>query len=1348
MEIRARHDGAALPFERDRRLVLRRLPVGAVVTRAVFTLTPVSTDPARRFLETITLPAGTGPGTWGAGKVVTTGAVEIDLHARRRLASLAGSGVGLATAPLLVDVGGGFMAVDEDGGFSDGSPYLVGGGDLPGLTVTGLRLPAANADVSVLRVSSPPSNLTLAVEGGPVFFSHVGDLVEPVTTPDVGELLQALLPGLDVEHGSVVVPFVLHSTTIARLDVTLDLELAVTLPATPDGVRAVTADYRYDGAPVAGHLAVAVPPGMVAVPGGTTGRVQGAFAATRIVHGPLTDAAADALVTAEAGRGLAQSLVTATTEVVTSVDLQLTAVTAEARLAVDLVEDLDGKPGRTSFLTRPAELTLTRDAAGSPTWLNVTLPGEVEVPAGRRTWLVVQTLAGTAAWSAAAAAADTPVLQHTRDGGLSWRAAAAEGTVPGAGLGGALRLRHTTTGFRMPLELRVAGGGEEVAVPLQRFAPSGQVDFDLDFPEVAAAVNAAVRAAGAGAPPGEQVANGHFADWFRVGTTPRRGRDVRTEPDGATRELTVFAPDGARAFVAGRRFVQDRARVGVVEVDVFAGAALRETVLADGEPLALVRDGAGRRLAVVVAGADGQGSDGLLLVDPTTLRAVGGTVELPPGTVTAAADGRGVYLAHLRQDESGPGTVLRQVDWADLEAAAGGSAVDWDGVPRDDLPGAPAHLSTGPDGRLAVLTVAFGPASVIVRRLFSYRDLAAVRSGDAHEAGPAAVDEARATAWAGADLLLVAARDSVRYVRTRDLAVVDEVPLEPGSATSVAVDATGTLAVVAVDDEVAVLDVATRRVITVDAVVPGEGDAVVAVSPPGAHALLTRPHAERAHLVPIGDALPAEWELTAGTVRPVSLPTTGEVMAMLGRVPVEVRSVADAARPVLAREPAGPSAVSQVVPAVGGARYRFAFDGVALVEGAVAEVRWSGEGCAPERVDRVPVTVADVGATLDTVPHHETVVVAPAGARSAEVRFVATESVLLVDRVTLSGSASVTGSQWSPGAGTVATPQPPDAAGRAGVVLSNGGAVEAAVTQQAVVPPGVAWQLAVTATASGTPGARLEVVFVDDAGVGVGEAVTVPLDPLDLDARAASGTVPAEASEAVLVVVLPAGAEVRVDELRLTAADPTAVDLYFASEAPGELSMTDVAVTVDAEEPLPTPVPPEGLCPPAPPPTEDGEACYCQACGSTGPVSRTRAARTDAGRPAVVTPCQTCGTDRVHTGGQLRRTAGGVPLPRFRTVDRPAVVRTGDERLPTWVGGPALTSELRVEADVTEVEFVGPSRAAALAAAGVHDVVALSRADRDLVAELPGVSDALAARIIASAAELVRRRGRRVPMGL
>lgn len=1387
MQVRARHAGGQLPFERDQRLVLRRLPVGAVVTRAVLTLTPVSTDPTGRFLETLTFPAGSGAGDRGATKVVQAAAVEIDLHARRRLAALTGSG--LTGSPLLVDIGGGFLGVDTLGGFSGGAPLtLTNAADLPGLTVTGLRMPRAGADVSVLRVSSPPSGVTVAIEGGPVFFTHRGDLVEPVTTPDFSDVLQGMLPELDAENGCWVVPFVLHSDSIARLDVDLTIDLALAASAAPDSVRTVQAAYRFDGAPVpgGGRLAVSVPPGMVAVEGATTGRVQGAFAATRVVHGALTAATATQLVVVAAGQSLAQALVPAGTVVATSVDLLLTAVTAAVTLAVDLVVDLDGKPGSASLLPHPADVALTRDDAGSPTWVSVALPREVEVAAGRRVWLVLQTRTGSAAWSAAVGPAPEPgvgagpALQGTRDGGLSWRLASSgpssatpsSSTPSGTGLAAALRLRHATTGFHLPLELRVGAGGTEVGVSVQRFAASGAVDFGLDFPEVAGAVNTAIAAAGGGATAGggEHVANGDFASWYRVGTTVRRSRDLTPDPsDGYDARACAFAADGARALTVGSRTTvspdgaTSRTSTRLVVFDVLSGQSDLDVAVdapaGMSEPTALALDPTGRRLLVatlvwgtateVAAGGSADGS-WLQLLDVATGRSAGASVSVPEPTmaIVPAADGRGVFLAGGSSAESaGSTTVLRHVDWEALTAAAGGSPLDWDSQPHDEVPGLPLALAGGADGRVVLLT---GTPAVVgtatgtgqaAERVWTYVDRTALAAGD--RLGVDAVPDAVDIACPSADLVLVLAEDRVRYLRATDLSTLTEVRLTAGDpARAWALDPPGALAVVAREGAVAVLDVAARRMLPdPDIAVPsGEGSLAVAVSPTGTHATVARFDDPSVELLTLGDALPAEWELTAGTVRPVSLPATGEVLALLGSpIRTQVAMLHDGASGkgvVTPRQTPSPSSMSQVVPVVGGARYRFGFDGVAFVDGARAQVIWRGDACSTERTDRVPVPLLDLEkrTSLERVPRQEVVLVAPAGANQAEVQFFTPEGRMLVDRVTLSGSADVATSTWQPAAASTTAVRADD-----GVTLSNGGAVASDVSQLVGVVAGDRFDLVVTAAASGAPGAVVELTFGDDIGLSVGDPVRLPLDVLDLDARAASGVVPAGAVEAQLRVVLPPGAVVHLAELTLAVGAPTDVGLYFTSEAPGDLSLTDVSVTFDRGVPPPVPVPPGGLCP-VTPTSEDGDACYCQECGQHGPATHGEKAVTGAGRAATVTPCPTCGAARVRLGGVPLRQAQAVSLPQFRAVDR--VLATPVR------GAPALVSRLTVDAPITDVAFVGAARAAQLRAAGVRDITALARADAELVAALPGVSTKLAAKIISSAAELVRTRGERVVVGL
>lgn len=1358
MRVSARHVGRQMPFERERRLVLRRLPVGAVVTRAVLTITPVSTDAGGQFLESITFSGGQGD--WGATKVTTSSSVEVALHARRRLASLTGTNLG--GVPLLADLGGGFLPVNADGAFAEGTALtLANATTLPGLSVTGLRAPGpagSQPDVTQLRVSSPPSDVTVAVEGGPVFFAHLGELMAAVTTPDFSAVLAAMLPGLPVENGCHVVPFVVHSGSIARLDVGLEVEYALATSATPDGVRSVQASYAYGGAPVGGQgaLAVSVPPGMVAV--ATTGRAQGAFAETRVVLGPVTTTVPPELVTVAAGQSLAQQLVPPQTVVASSLDLLLTAVTAEAALVVDVVDDLDGKPGRTSLLPRPADVQLTRDTAGSPTWVNVPLPSERELTGGVARWVVVQARTGSAAWSAGPddgsggagpgsgaplVPADRPApgLQATRDGGLSWRAVA--GTAVAAPLRAPLRLRHTLGGFRMPLELRVDAGGEQVAVDLQRFAASGTVDLGLDAPEVAQAVNAALATAGAGGPAGggERVANGDFVDWYRVGTALATVRSLRLPSAlGLGFAAAAFGPgsDVVHAVAGGQRG-DGPPETRYLRYDVLSSAPQKQGVVGEGTPVGLALDPTGATAvlglehpAVIGLAAAGDEGGSLVLVDTATARPVGGEVATPELVADVVADGLGVYVLGLVFADGRPRTLVRHATWSQLRDAAAGAPVPWSTGPSANVLGRPRHAAVGRDGRLVLAVREETPdgSQPSAEHVVTFPDLSAVEADDDVSV---AVPDAVQVAVAPDGTVLVLTRTAVQYRRPGDLGLLRELTFasQDGAAGyAFAVAPQGDVAVVVRQEGVDLLDVPNRRWLPSPgfSVTIAEGGGRVVVSPAGTHAVHTGLWLTDADVLSIGDALPAEWEITAGTVRPVSLPTTGEVLALLG----DVRE--GSARG--AKRPSGPSSMAQVVPVVAGARYRFSFDGLSFADGGVAQVRWSGDRCAPGRVDRVPVTTFDVerDRSVAVVPHHEAVLVAPDAAVQAEVRFFVPDTALAVDKVSLLASADVATGTWTPAdPGTTVTP------GTGDVTLANTGVVPSAVAQAVPVQAGDEYALEVVAVPDGEPGAAVELSFADDAGVPVGETVHVGLDALDLDAHAAAGTVPAGAVEAQLRVMLPAGAVVVLRTLSLSVGQRVDVALVFASETPGDLRLSDVGVTLDHGTPAPVPVPAGGLCPVTPAGDgPDGEACHCQRCGSDGPVRQARAALSPAGRPVTVTPCPTCGTDRVRLGGRVALRAEPVALRQYRVQDR------APEQLARATPGPAVVSRVELREPLEAVDGVAAARAQSLRKAGFADVVALSRADVVDVAALPGVSDAAAARIIEHARTLVRERGQRV----
>ncbi|GAA1954114.1 helix-hairpin-helix domain-containing protein [Amycolatopsis minnesotensis] len=1306
MKVRTGHSGRRSPFERDRRLVLRRLPAGAVVTRAVITVSPHSLDPDRRFLETITFD---GPaGDWGANKRAiggTPAAVEIELHARRQLAAV--TGTGLTGGELLVDLGGGFATVGTTGGIGGTPPFPVPlSGELPGLTATGLRISTAGAgpDVSALRVASPPSNVTLAVDGGPVFFTHFGALVEPVSTPDFADLLQAMLPRLDLAHGHHVVPFVLHSDTIARLDLVLDLEFAVETGAMPDGTARMRVPYTFDGAPSGGRAALAVPAGMVAAPGGTTGRVRGAFEASEVVHGPVAAGAPAELVALGADSPLAQPFVLGKTELATSVDLLLTAVTAEVVLTVDVVDDADGKPGTRSVLPAPAARTVTRDQAASPTWVNIVLPGETEFTEGIRRWVVLQAKTGKAAWGADRA---TGVgLQRTGDGGLSWRQA---GTGP---LAARLRLRHTTREFRMPLELRVAADDSEVAVSLQRFSPQGAIDLGLDFPEVASAVNEALAAAGHGAEGGgEHVANGDFTDWYRVGTeVGSSGPLVPSTPQPVFGQA-AFGPAGQTAYLT----VRDSEGARLVAFDPLCRDELKNSAIGPGVPTAMALDAAGGRALVVLAEPLGTQAAAVVpgwrfvLVDTGTGRPIGSPVlarvpdEAPaPAGVDAlvcSVDGLAVFALCKEGDVS---SRIYRIPWALLaDAAASGAGLPLAELESTGLSGTPKAMTAGQDGKLYALTAS--------AELSTLHVLTGVPGG---ARSVPAVDGAVDVAVT-ASTVLVAGSTTLRLLRAAELSKVADLPLEV-SARRIGVDPAGELALVTHTGGALAVDLRRRALTSVYiGMSAGEG---LAMSPAGTHAVVLGNQPAAAKMLVLGRLQPVDWQLTAGEVRPRCLSNGAGTLAVLG---VEGGCIGYVT---------ALSALSQVVPVVAGTRYRFAFDGVADTEGALGEILWRGDGCAALRTDRLPVTALDLRfePALDRLPRHETTLVSPEGATQAEIRFSTGEGMLGVDAVTLAGSANEATGAWQPSEPSVLVTQ-----ADTGVTVSNGGGAPATVRQPAGAEGGQRFELAVTAVAS--PGCAVELAFVDELSAPVGAVIRLDLDPLEFDGRAAAGEVPAGTTGAELRIVLPPGGSVDLTALDLSIGAAHEVGLYFVSEAPGELTMSGVAVRLDRAEPSVPPIPPGGLCPPRTP-AGGGEHCFCGSCGQDRPVGRSSPARTASGRPASVTACPACGSPRIRLGGRLVPGADPVALPRYRLP-----VRHGPARR-----GPAVRAKLRVPAKLTAIPGVATSRATDLRSAGIRTVVALAEAEVSTVAQLPGVSPKMAEGFIAEAKRLVHERGEHV----
>lgn len=506
--------GSDDPFEGDRMLWLRSLPAEAQVTKATITLTPEVPTDGKLFKETFVFTTDVGSGElpaddWGITKVPEQPGlfVEVDFHARRTLAAVMGSqGSNIGNVPgtethgasLQVDMGGSYVGIANDGTFMapDKTPWVVTLSSvvtpLPGLTVNKFRLSAvpqdptnpvnATLDVREVTIRPIPTNVSVRLGQMAPFWTRLGELAIGETSPGFADVLNAFLAEAQIENGFYAIPFVVHSDTIARLDVTLNIDYVIEQPVLPPHLPEVTIPYNFSTVPGVDEAltTVSLPREAIPVSGRTGAQVRGEFESTRVASGPIGEEPTTFPVLVSPKCALAQPLESGIEIAVTGIDLPLANTQPGlAGLHVAIQSDADGKPS--GEILTSADVRVEKPLPDQSAWGSATLPSEFRVLPGVRYWLVLQSQVGQAYWNATSGTANEPALQCSRDGGLSWRMATAPGAP--APLAALFRLRDTPDRFTVPVQLQIGKGAHAVRRRLDEFAPLGRFEFSFDFAE-------------------------------------------------------------------------------------------------------------------------------------------------------------------------------------------------------------------------------------------------------------------------------------------------------------------------------------------------------------------------------------------------------------------------------------------------------------------------------------------------------------------------------------------------------------------------------------------------------------------------------------------------------------------------------------------------------------------------------------------------------------------------------------------------------------------------------------------------------------------------------------------------
>lgn len=1240
MKLTAILSGEEDRFEGDHALLLQALPEGALVSAARLTLEPVAGDGGKLLEETIRFTGDVGdPGATkrampASSQSAKDGFVEIDFHGRRTLDSLVGKGIGSDTR-LAVDLGGVWVPVDARGAVKtspDGGDFpMANDGPLPALTVAKLRLVGPGVpDVTSVTLRSGPSNVTVRVGDQPPFWTRLGEVTRRETSPDFGAMLQAYLIRAKVADGVYQVPFVVHSDTLARVRVTVEVEFLRRRRLLPEGLAEVTLTYDHGGVPQAGQglVGVALPDGARAVAEATSGLVVGRFEPTRVSRGELDQRSGVGVVPITPDTAQAQPFGPVLEVTATAVDLRLAASTSHARLALSVNADNGGKPSNQQ-LAGPVTLDLDRAVQGAPTWVAVPLPAEFHFRTGVQYWIEVQSLDGEASWIVDEAAAGELGMHHSVEGALAWRQTSA-GTV--AAVAGMFRLRNVPPTFRMPVELKVGADGttqglKAQRVKLDRFAPLGRMELPLNIPELAGAVNAALGSSGpAACPPGEHIANADLQAWTRVGDT--LGTPQLLDVMAST---LAVSPDG-RWVYAG----VPGAPPAVAILDPLCGDVMASLPLSEGMAERIVFATDSTRAYVVTAGHR------LEIIDTATASTIGRPIDLRTGRVggmVMSADGAGLYVAAESTSGEGTGTEVRVFDPAALERSAFAAAPP-EGTTVIALSGQPVGMgiTTAPDGSpvLAVVVLPGLPdteGNVIV---VDVGPTPKVRSFPQRDSGKQGFLEAGSPPVGLAFLpdgrrLLVASGnpgemwvfDAVTGRRLATLSI-QTTPNMTATIQAFVLAPDGGRAFIASPDGV--------RAVDVESLTPSQPTAAIGLD---ASALVVTPRVDRvfvcgqqstpirgvtsvpasstagaavasgstappsmAMVIPVGSPLPSDWTLSAGSVVPAFIGQE-TLVAALG-------------------QGAGPSSLLQVVPA-GPCPFALSFLAAARRAGATAQIAWLDVAGSALRTDEVAVSVlpglrrssatsicpqlavavGDEGTQPVELSLHRQSLTAPAGVARAEVRFqVPAGNLIALGQVSLAGTTTSPLTVQSPASGLLTNPDlhilqagvpagwtisPASVRGVARLtpagdrtVLANPGAQTVTVSQRLDVAPSQPWALELSA--SGTAGdPHVEVAWLDATGVPVGAPVIQQPSRLTFAPQRSEGSVPAGAARAEVRIVLPPGTSIEVEQVMFRSAALIDVPVTFLGHAPGELTITGAFLAYDVAVPAPLSTPAKGL---------------------------------------------------------------------------------------------------------------------------------------------------------------------------
>ena len=474
------------------------------------------------------------------------------------------------------------------------------------------------------------------------------------------------------------------------------------------------------------------------------------------------------------------------------------------------------------------------------------------------------------------------------------------------------------------------------------------------------------------------------------------------------------------------------------------------------------------------------------------------------------------------------------------------------------------------------------------------------------------------------------------------------------------------------------------------------------------------------------------WQQTGGGLQPFGNPLSGISMFDDGQI----------------------SGLSQVVPVVAGCSYELT--AIASIDGADSRVEliWSGDNCTPIRTDELTLNQTLVESSFDSLfSTFQLRASAPELATQVEVRIIVPDdSNGLFDRVSLEATpqAIVNSNLRQIDKSGIRnwTPFPTNALENKmltvrliddAIELSNPSRFlqPVALSQSFAMAPGKDFRLEFNGTSrldAGEPSIfpMVKLIF-SKASTNAENTESVLLEKELLihsdgaESHILTGTIPETTNEVEIQLVVPRDTSLTVRNVLFSCLELREIPITFLSEAPGNLTISDLNVGFEMQ-PAPLPgIPEVGLCVVTPADKAPGDDCdeskcktsdtsYCSQCRQQSAIIDPQAISLISDRPALIGRCESCGQMLVQNGGTLTANAVLAPIKR---IDRS-----------------------RIEFDestiaLSEVDYIGKVRTGVLNENGITKMGELAAADPMMLMEVLDISDGLAESLVTQAKKIL-----------